>query len=370
MNFKKGSFMKKAYAFFSLALVIVSMTTFNFVFSTPSDESLQGVVLAAGEGSRLKTGVTKMITPICGQPMVVYALKLMQELNIPATAVIGFQKDKVKAAIDQAHIPHVQFAEQIQQLGTGHALLASKSTWQASTLIVTNGDMPLVSAEIIRRLVDEHFKRNAAITVATSYNVDPANTFGRIVTQGNIVKIVEKKHFTYDIKDYPYVNAGIYIINREFLEKYASYIQQNSVTKEFYITDLVEIASTNGLPVATLAFPFDLMHGVNTFQELSQAEQIKRDELIHHWMARGVRFIAPATNQIDFNVTIGRGTVISAGVQLLHGTSIGEFCTLHPHAVLCNARIEDNASVGAQSVIENSTVAKGSSVKPFSYIRG
>lgn len=335
--------MKKIVILFTALLTSNMTTTTTLCLGTTHD--VQAIVLAAGHGSRLKTGITKMITPICGQPMVLYTLKLLEKLKLPTTVVIGYQKEVVKAAIEKGNIENIQFAEQTVQLGTGHALLASKPTWHAQTILVLNGDMPLIDELTMRTLIEEHKKNNAAISIATSYNIDPANTFGRIVRENEIVKIVEKKHFTHSITDFPHVNVGMYIIDRAFLEKYAGTVEKNNVTGEFYITDLVEIASRNNLPVITQEFPFDTFYGVNTFQELSQVEQIKHDEFVHYWMAQGVRFIMPNTNHLDYNVTIGRGTVVYPGVHLLNGTQIGEFCTIQSHAVLDNAKISDNTTV-------------------------
>ncbi|MCX5921816.1 MAG: NTP transferase domain-containing protein [Candidatus Dependentiae bacterium] len=332
-----------------------------------NNHEVQAIILAAGQGSRLKTGITKLITPICGQPMVLYTVALMQKLSIPTTIVIGYQKELVQQAIESANIPNLLFAKQAEQLGTGHALLCSKETWHANNILVMNGDMPLITPDIITQLCLEHQKNNAAISIVTSYNVDPANAFGRIVQQGDSIKIVEKKHFTFSITDYPYVNAGIYLINRAFLETFLSTIKQNEKTNEFYITDLVEIASNHQLPVITMPFPFELLNGVNTFEELATVEQIKRNELIHYWMANGIRFTAPHTVHLDLNATIGRGTVINAGVQLLNNTKIGEFCTIHPHAVLDNATLENKVIVGAQSVIENVIIKEGTTLPAFSY---
>jgi bifunctional UDP-N-acetylglucosamine pyrophosphorylase/glucosamine-1-phosphate N-acetyltransferase len=297
--------------------------------------------------------------------MVRYTIALMQKLTIPTTVVIGYQKELVQQALETT--PNLLFAEQLEQLGTGHALLCSKDTWHADNILVMNGDMPLITPDIIEKLWQEHQKNNAAISIVTSYNVDPANSFGRIVQQGTLIKIVEKKHFTYSINDYPYVNAGIYLINRSFLEKFLSSVKQNEKTHEFYITDLVEIASENSLPVVTLPFPFELLNGVNTFEELATVEQIKRNELIHYWMANGVRFIAPYTVHLDMSVSIGRGSVIHSGVQLFNTTKIGEFCTIQPHVILNNVTIENGVSVGAHSLLENTLVETQCNVAPFSY---
>lgn len=333
-----------------------------------TNSSVQAVVLAAGQGSRLKTGITKMITPICGQPMVLYPIKILESLHMPITAIIGYQKELVKNAIEQANIPQLTFAEQTEQLGTGHALLASKNTWHADTILVLNGDMPLITAQTITTLLAYHAQHNAVITVATSYNIDPTNTYGRIVQEHGVIKIIEKKHFTYAIEDYPYVNLGVYAIDRSFLEQYVNHIQQNKSTSEFYLTDLVEIACRNNLTVATISLPFDQFYGVNTFQELATAEEIKRTEFIHHWMAHGVRFIAPKTVHLDYNVTIGRGTIIYPGVQLLQETHIGEFCTVMPHVVIHHSHIQQGTTIGAQSVLCDAFIAQNSLIPPLSYI--
>lgn len=325
-------------------------------------DSVQAIVLAAGQGSRLKTGITKMITPICGKPMVLYPIHLLESMNIPVTAVIGFQKEAVKTAIDQAQVKNVLFVEQTEQLGTGHALRASKNTWHADTILVLNGDMPLIDATTINTLLTEHAQQKAAITIATSYCVDPANTYGRIVHENGIVKVVEKKHFTHAITDYPDVNVGVYVIDRAFLEQYGQEVEQNYLTHEFYITDLVEIASKHQLNVVTVSLPFDQFYGVNTFQELATVEEKKQAELVHYWMAQGVRFINPRTVYLDHTVTIGRGTVIYPGVQLLQGACIGEFCTLMPHAVIMHSHIQSNTTIDAHSVIIDSLQQTGCSV--------
>ena len=329
------------------------------------DNAFQAIVLAAGQGSRFKTGITKLITPICGQPMVLYPIKLLESLKVPITAVVGFQKELVTEAIQKGNVQNLSFAWQEQQLGTGHALLVSKDTWQADTLLVMNGDMPLTTVESIEKLCAEHFKNNAAISIVTSYNIDPANTFGRIVRQGDKVKIVEKKHFTADIKDHPQVNVGMYLINRAFASIFINFVEQNNKTNEFYITDLIEIASNNNLIVNTVELPFDQFHGVNTFQELNQVEQIFHQKLVQEWMTKGVRFIAPHTTVIDHNVTIGRGTVVHAGAHILNGTRIGEFCTIKGGAILDKAVIEDQVTIGAHCVLDNITISKNTVIDPL-----
>jgi bifunctional UDP-N-acetylglucosamine pyrophosphorylase/glucosamine-1-phosphate N-acetyltransferase len=339
--------------------------------STPlaTPQALQSVILAAGKGSRFNIGTTKLIIPICGQPMVLYAVKLMDQLAIPCTAVVGYQKELVRAAIEQSGAHQITFVEQKEQSGTAWALLASKETWCAENILVMNGDDPLATTAIISALYNAHIKNNATISFVTSYNIDPTSSNGRIVRNGNHVKIVEKKHFTGDVKDYPEINNGIYLFKRSFLENYLETVKptRSGTKQEYYITDLIEIASNNKFPVITVPAPTEL-YGANNFEELAHVEQIKRDDLIHALMAQGVRFTIPQTVHIDHNVTIGRGTVIEGEAQLLNGTTIGEFCTIKPFVVLNGATIEDNVTIGSHCVVEDNKISKGTTVAPFSLI--
>lgn len=345
---------------FFLKIIIISCIIMDLSALT----NVQAVILAAGQGSRFKTGITKLISPICGQPMAVYPVKLTQKLSLPTCVIIGYQKEAVKESILKTGVENIEFAEQTQQLGTGHALLACKHLWQKDTLLILNGDMPLITPDIIYQLEQLHRKNNAAISLVVSHNTDPANSFGRIVQNGNQIKIVEKKHFTQSIFDYPLVNAGIYLINRSFIEDYLPTITQNEQTHEFYLTDLVEIASKHNLPIALSEVNFNFVQGINTFKELADVEKIIHNQLIEYWMENGVRFIAPDTITIDKDVTIGKGSIISAGVQLLQGTKIGEFCTIEPHTVLKNCILESATQIGAHSILENVFVTEKKIIDP------
>jgi bifunctional UDP-N-acetylglucosamine pyrophosphorylase/glucosamine-1-phosphate N-acetyltransferase len=326
----------------------------------------QVIVLAAGIGSRFKIDTTKMLIPICGQPMVLYTIQLFNKLQMPITVVVGFQKELVKAAILQTNNDDISFAEQPTMLGTGHALLCSQSTWHADNILVMNGDMPLVTPAIIERLCTEHLKNAAAISIITAHDVDPSGAYGRIVKENGITKIVEAKHFTHKITDYPQINAGIYLINRAFLETYLDKIECNEVTREFYITDLVELASRNGKNVVTIEVPFELVHGVNTFKELHTVEQVKQHEIIHNWMADGVHFLAPHTTRIEVDVTIGSATVVESGAQLLGNTIIGNNCTIGAFSVIRNSCVRDSTTIGTHSVLESAQVPPNVVLKPFS----
>ncbi len=347
-----------------IALLCTKIIQTNSVFN-----NTQAIVLAAGGSTRFKTGITKLITPICGQSMVVYPIKTIAELIKTITVVIGFQKERVKKAISDAHISNITFVEQAEQKGTGHAVLCSQHTWHAENILVMNGDMPLVTSDIIMKLFEEHQKHTAAISFVVAYNIDPNGAYGRIVEDDNGMRIVEAKHFTYTITDYPCINAGIYLINREFLENCLETIEQNEQTQEFYVTDLVEIASKNDVSIGILQVPFDTIRGVNNHRELANTEKVKKEQLIDHWMKNGVRFFNPETIQIDINVKIGAGTTIGAGTHLLGNTTVGTFCTIEQNSTLTNATIEDYAIIYANSIINNSYIGEYTQIGPFAHIR-
>jgi len=323
-------------------ILLVHTVLLSSFITHASLSDTQAIVLAAGHGSRFKTGITKQIVSICGQPMIIYPLHILQRCNIPTTVVTGYQRELVEQAIENAHINSISYAIQEKQNGTGHALQCSQSFWSAENILVMNGDMPLITTDIIAQLCNQHQQHNAAISFVITKNTDPKLAFGRIVQNKDYIAIVEAKHFIGDINKHPYVNAGLYLIRRSFLENFLSTVEKNEQTSEFYITDLVHIASNNKLPVTTLEVPFDPVRGVNTLKELAIAEQLKQKEIIEYWMTQGVRFHLPDTIRVDVRVTIGVGTEIGAGVHLLGSTTIGKQCTIAPYTILMNAHILDN----------------------------
>lgn len=313
-------------------------------------QSIQAIVLAAGKGARLKTGISKLIMPLCGKEMIRYPVELLETLHIPTTIVVGFQKDDVIKAV--THVTNKpKFVVQEEQLGTGHALLCSQPTWTESNILLLNGDMPLISEDIILNLIDHHTKTNAKISLVVAHNTDTSIGYGRIVTKDGITRIVEAKHFTDEPEDYPLVNAGIYLIDRTFLEAAIDQIPQNEVTQEFYVTDLLELASKKHESFAIVEEPFDTLHGVNTFEQLEKAERILKRRLTKYWMANGVRFENPKTVHIDNDVTIGARTVIGSGVELRGNTHIGSNCAIKSYSILENAQINDDSVVEAYSKV-------------------
>jgi len=308
------------------------------------DKSVQAVILAAGSSSRFKTGTSKLITPLCGQPMILYPVLLLEKLDIPTIIVIGFQREKIVEIVGQKTYKP-RYVTQEEQLGTGHALLCTQHLWEADNILLMNGDMPLISDEIITTLIQKHLDAQAGISFIVSHNTDTSIGYGRLVEHEGTMSIVEAKHFTATPEEHPLVNAGIYIINTEFLKKHLREIKKNEVTQEFYVTDLIELASSNNIPAIPLEVPFDTLYGVNTLQQLEKAERMKKKELVDHWMTHGVRFENPKTVALDLSVTIEPGSIIGSFVELRGNTHIGKNCTIKSYSILKNVTVHDDTII-------------------------
>ncbi len=329
--------------------------------------SIQVIVLAAGKSTRFNTQTTKLLERLCGQEMILYPTSVLTALDIPITLVVGHQADEIINTVKQRF--DCSFIHQEEQRGTGHALSQTKDQWAAENILVLNGDMPLVTQEIINQLIQKHTQTDAAITFITAHNADPANMYGRIVKDGNMLKIVEAKDLTSDTHEQCCINAGIYLFKRSFLEKHMHQLACENAAQEYYITDLVKIASSNEYSIETITAPCNYIRGINTLKELWSAEQIKRSELISYWMSKGVRFALAQSTHLDVTVTIGAGSCIGAGVHLLNGTKIGNNCVIEPFSILDNARIGDNTTIHSHCVITDSVIERKGKVGPFARLR-
>lgn len=333
-------------------------------------KTIQAIILAAGTSSRFKTGRTKLIEKICGRPMILYPTGIMQQLGLKTVMVVGFQKESIQEAVENNFADSVTFIHQKEQKGTGHAIACTKDSWTADHILVLNGDMPLITQDIIEKIIKKHLESDAAISFATAHHCDPEALYGRVIQADNNIQIIEAKDFEGDLAEQCCVNAGIYLIKKDFLLNHIDQLHNNNASKEWYITDLVNIASKKQLKVVTVSVPFDRIRGVNDFKELWAAEQIKKSEIIQHWMAQGVRFCIAHNVQIDWNVTIGSGSFIGSGAQLLEGTKVGKDSTVGAFSFLKNTTIGDRTHVYPHSYCDSSTIGNDASVGPFCYIHG
>ena len=332
--------------------------------------NVQAIILAAGKATRFNTEKTKLAEPICGQAMILFSTKLLVQLAIDTTVVIGYEKELIKNIVVNEHANTINFVEQDEQRGTGHAIACTATSWNKENILVINGDMPLVTEEVINELYAAHINSNAAISFVTACNPDPTSkSYGRVIKTENSIAIIEAKDLSDDQHNCCCINAGIYLIAKNFLHSYITTLKDNNANGEFYITDLVKIASENNLSVATTIAPFDTIRGINTLQELWAAEQIKRSDLIKHWMDNGVRFALAQDVHIDLNVTIGQGSYIGCGTHLIGSTVIGKNCHIKEFSSLENALLEDNVMIHSHSIIKDTHIASRAEVGPFAHLR-
>lgn len=334
-------------------------------------QNFQAIILAAGKSSRFNTQLTKLAHPVCGQELITYPAQVFASLTIPTCFVVGHQHDLIMDILKKKTATQPTFVIQEEQQGTGHALACSRKHWQADSLIVMNGDLPLVTPELITQLIQHHTNKQASVSFVTTATVAPqAEAYGRIFQDDGKLKIIEARHLTGIDKHAHPANAGIYIFKRAFLEKALSHLAPNNESQEIYITDLIHYASQQQLPVTTIDVPFTCIQGVNTLEELHIAERNLRSLIIQSHMKQGVRFADMQTTYLDANVTIGADTYIGANVTLANSTNIGKNCSIENSTQISNSTVENNVTILPFCVIHHSHIKEQACIGPFAHLRG
>lgn len=360
--------------------ILLLVTVFGLragMLNSHSNLSIQAIILAAGKSTRFHTSDTKLSYPLCGQEMIIHPIKLLSDLDIMTTLVLGHKKEGILDIIKKHNMnlsDKLNYVEQQELKGTGHAILCTKAVWREDKILILNGDMPLVNKNIIEELINTHQKTDAAISLVVTKTDDPrASGYGRLVNKDNKLEIVEAKDFrsymNADPKNYTCLNAGIYLINKKFLEEMMPTLTPSLITGEIYITDLIKKASQNNLIVNTVEADFDIVRGINTLQELWDAEKIKQSEIISYWMSKGVYFEDPSTVRIDSQVMLDQDSKISAFVQLLGNVKIGTNCLIGPFSIINDTVIEKDSVIKSHSVISNSIINEAVQVGPFAHIQ-
>lgn len=331
---------------------------------------VQTIILAAGRSSRLRSGRSKLLEPVCGQPLLLYITKLFDKLSLPMTVVIGYEGDAIGNLLAENHPGNpITYAVQEVQRGTGHALLCSQKEWHADHILVVNGDMPLIPESLLTRLISQHETNEAAVTFVTAHNADPSlEGYGRVINKDGRIKIVEARDFSGDTHEHCCINAGIYLFNVSFLKEHIKNLSTHNAAQEFYITDLIKIASDHQHKVETISTSFDTIRGVNTYRELWAAEQIKRSELIAFHMDNGVRFCSPQNVHLDLDISIAPGAIIGNGVRIAQGAVIAENCVIEPFCIIANATLKKNVYIRSHTIIQNSTIMEEAIVGPFAHV--
>ncbi len=330
---------------------------------------LFGIVLAAGQGKRMKSKLYKVLHPVCGKPMVGHVVSALEQLQTSRTVVIvGHGAEAVKGYLGE----RAEYALQAEQLGTGHAVLQAKELLarEEGLTIVICGDTPLVSEETLRSMIQLHQEKGAAATILTALLEEPAG-YGRIIRdeRGFVARIVEQKDCSEQEHLVKEINTGTYVFdNRKLFEALAQVKNDNS-QNEYYITDVIGILVAAGHVVEGSILKEEAEAiGVNDRLALSQAEQFMKERINRRHMLNGVTFIDPSSTYIEADVQIGSDTVLQPGTVLRGTTVIGEDCVIGPQAEIKDSRIGSGVTI-KHSVLEEAVVGQGTSVGPFAYLR-
>ncbi|MFO7741904.1 MAG: bifunctional UDP-N-acetylglucosamine diphosphorylase/glucosamine-1-phosphate N-acetyltransferase GlmU [Anaerolineae bacterium] len=327
------------------------------------------VILAAGEGTRMKSDLPKVLHPLAGRPMVAYSLDTARELtDRPPVLVVGHGAETVTEAAGDDVISVIQS----EQLGTGHAVLQARESLegQSDLVLVSYADMPLLTAETLERLVEMQRQNSGPITMLTLVRENPRG-FGRVVrdADGAVVEIVEEAVATPEQLAIRELNAGVYCFDAGWLWDHVDQIPLSHPKEEYYLTDLVGMAVAEGRDVeAVIAEDPDETLGINTRLDLAEAERLLRRRINGRWMASGVTIVDPSTTYIEPDVAIGRDTVIRPNTHLRGRTSVGKRCTIGPNTIIEDSVVADGCVVLA-SVLEQAVMETGSDVGPFGHLR-
>lgn len=329
---------------------------------------ITSVLLAAGQGTRMKSDLPKMLHPICGQPLVFHALNAARAASTEMpVVVVGHGADAVRKVIAVS----AECVVQDQQLGTGHAVMQAEALLKGQTdyILVIYGDMPLLRVETLQMLVAAQQANSGPISMLTVIHDNPRG-FGRILRNpdGTVAAIVEENQATPDQLQIKELNVGAYCFDASWLWDSLHRIQL-SPKGEYYLTDTVALAAKAGLPVQAIVMDdFSETIGVNTRIHLSEAEAAMRKRINEGHMLAGVTLIDPVSTYIETQVTIARDTVIWPNTYLFGNTTIGENCQIGPNSYIRDTRIGNGCKL-LMSVTESAVVEDNVDIGPFARLR-
>ena len=327
------------------------------------------LILAAGEGKRMKSETPKVLHKVCGKEMVNQVIDTIRKSGImDINVVIGRGAEKVKKATESRGV-HYSFQD--KQLGTGHAVMCSSEFLEGKkgTVAVFTGDAPLITQESIEKLIEFHNAEGCKATILTSV-VDCADGYGRIIRKegGEVCRIVEHKDCSSSELQVKEINSGMYCFDIEYLLKSLGKLSNDNVQGEYYLTDVIGILVEEGKKVGAMPIPFEETMGVNSRLQLSQAEKVLRKRVNEKHMVNGVTLIDPESTYIDVDVEIGSDTIIYPGNIIEGNTVIGKNCMLYQGSRICGSVIGSEVTI-QNSVILSSTIGDKTTVGPYAYVR-
>lgn len=331
--------------------------------------STAAIVLAAGQGTRMKSNRPKMMHTLAGRPLVHYPVRAAFEAGASeVVVVVGFGRETVEQYLASAFGKRVRIAVQAEQRGTGDAARAGLEHVTAKSVVVMNGDAPLVRGEDVKHVIDA--AKGGGLALATIAVADPSG-YGRILRDdaGEIIAIREDRDLENDAqRAIREINPGVYATDVAWLKSALAQLEPWGAKKELYLTDIVAIAKKSGVRIVGVPSSPDVLIGVNDRAQLVDAEKQLHHRIAEKWRREGVTVREGA--RIDDAVEIGGDTVIETGAVLRGATRVGPNVTIDVGCVLTDVVVEDGATLKPYSVLSGpSTVGKHAQVGPFSHLR-
>ena len=333
-------------------------------------KNFKAIILAAGRGTRMRSETPKVLHKVCGKPVVEYVLDITKALRSLTTYVVtGHGSSQVMNAVGNG----VTFVQQDQLLGTGDAVNRCSSYLKDynGTVLVLCGDTPLLSKDIVASLLKQHHRTKASVTVLTA-NIDDPHGYGRIVRspQGVFLAIREQKNASSIEVKIKEINVGVYCFDSKDLFAALKRVKLNPVKKEFYLTDVIELLLADGKSVSTYTTQDETVaFGINTREDLAQAQEIIRGRILRKHMLSGVTIVDPITTFIETGVSIGRDTIIHPMTVINADVRIGKNCVIGPMAHLRpGTRIADSVEIGNFAEVSRSSIGRGVFQKHFSFV--
>lgn len=326
------------------------------------------IVLAAGKGTRMKTELPKCAFPILKKPMINYIIENIEKSVVDEIiCVVGYKKEIIKELLDG----NVKYANQDEQLGTGHAVLMTKELLEnkeGSTIILL-GDMPLIDYKLINKVISYHSDKKNDLTVVTTEFNNPKG-YGRIIRNeyGNIDSIVEHKDCTKEQKRIKEINTGIYIVNNKLLFDAVDKIDVNKRKGEYYLTDIVGIMRDDYKVDAFVLWDSPKVMGVNDLFTISVAEKHLREYINKYHMLNGVSIINPETVTIGQGVEIGENVTINPNTFITGESVIEKDSVIGPNTEIHSSVIHKNVTV-KHSIVYDSEVFENTTIGPFAHLR-
>jgi bifunctional UDP-N-acetylglucosamine pyrophosphorylase / glucosamine-1-phosphate N-acetyltransferase len=329
-------------------------------------DRLTAVVLAAGEGKRMRSRQPKVLHPLCGRSLIAYPLRTARSMADRIVLVVGPNAEGVVAAAG----PDVRTVVQAERLGSGHAVLQAKGECAEGTILVLPGDMPLLSVETIERLVEHHRKSRAAATVLTAIVSEPQG-YGRVLRQGGRVKrIVEDRDATDAEKKIPEINTSVYCFAAGRLWSALGKVRPDNDQGEYYLTDVIGILSRTGARVDAVATPDpNEAIGVNDRKQLAAVTALQRRRILDRLMEAGVTILDPASTYIEDTVTIGPDTTIHPQVVIEGQSAIGGECVVGVGSHISSCRLGDRVTLLPYCVLRDSVIEDAATLGPFCHLR-